>query len=127
MKRPLPGAMPIVVTLLEFDSYGRLFMGGQDGFLRMATFATTWDGSSVVAGKMRVIALLRQQLRQPPLPILSLDISEDLEMVATSHANGNVCMYSTGNHGNTTDMSIGSGNRPKKYTGLQYNALEVVI
>jgi len=114
LKRPLPGTMPIVVTSLEFDSYGRLFMGGQDGFLRMATFATTHDGSSsVVVGEMRgtVIASPRHGLRQPPSPILSLDISEELEMVATSHANGTVCIYSIGGiHGDATDMSIGGGN-----------------
>ena len=36
LKRPLPGVTPILITSLKFDSLGRLFMGGQDGFLRMA-------------------------------------------------------------------------------------------
>lgn len=92
LKRPLPGVTPILVTTLEFDSLGRLFMGGQDGFLRMVTFS---NDVSEFDMKVTLLSSPRQQLQQSPSPILSLDICEELDMVATAHANGNVCVYST--------------------------------
>jgi len=94
LKRPLPGVTPILVTCLKFDSLGRLFMGGQDGFLRMVTFADDVDEMQVtLVSSPRQQQL--QQLQQLPSPVLSLDISEELEMVATAHANGNICVHST--------------------------------
>eukprot|EP00584_Thalassiosira_punctigera_P022092 CAMPEP_0172553884 /NCGR_PEP_ID=MMETSP1067-20121228/52227_1 /TAXON_ID=265564 ORGANISM="Thalassiosira punctigera, Strain Tpunct2005C2" /NCGR_SAMPLE_ID=MMETSP1067 /ASSEMBLY_ACC=CAM_ASM_000444 /LENGTH=559 /DNA_ID=CAMNT_0013342147 /DNA_START=109 /DNA_END=1788 /DNA_ORIENTATION=- len=102
LKRPLPGVTPVLVTCLEFDSLGQLYIGGQDGFLRMVTFlqdfALTDDpGSNANEMQVTVISSPRQQMQRSP--VLSLDISEDLEMVATAHANGNVCIHSIHQHG----------------------------
>ena len=36
----------------------------------------------------------QQQLQRPPSAILSLDISEELHMIATAHVKGNICVYS---------------------------------
>lgn len=107
LKRPLPGVTPILVTCLEFDSLGRLFMGGQDGFLRMVTFTASSNYDDVMQVTLISSSHLNEQLKQqPPSPILSLDVSEELDMVATAHANGNVCMYSISSpsdHGDERD------------------------
>ena len=101
-----------VVTCLKFDSLGRrLFAGGGDGRLRVVTF----DGDiSDVEKSIRTTLIptrtssssrtsssflwrLKQGNTPPPSnlsPILSLDMTEALGMVATAHANGNVQVYS---------------------------------
>lgn len=93
LKRPLPGVRPILVTCLKFDSLGRLFMGGQDGFLRMVTFELKNEDQTMKMDES-VISSPKQHLKQPPSSILSLDVSEELDMVASAHVNGNVCVYS---------------------------------
>ena len=101
-----------VVTCLKFDSLGRrLFAGGGDGRLRVVTF----DGDiSDIEKSIRTTLIptrassssrtsssflwrLKQGNTPPPSnlsPILSLDMTEALGMVATAHANGNVQVYS---------------------------------
>lgn len=107
--RPLPGTTPTIVTSVEFNSLGKLFVGGSDGYLRMITFPVNFFGMDYEEMKLGVenitVAAIpsskqKQQKeeekvqQQPPSPILSLDVCEELEMVATAHANGNVCIYS---------------------------------
>jgi len=97
LKRPLPGVTPVLVTCLEFDSFGRLYVGGQDGFLRMVTFApdfglTNDPGTNADEMRVAIVSSPRHQMQRSP--VLSLDVSEELEMVATAHANGNVCVHS---------------------------------
>jgi len=107
LDRPLPGARPSLVTCIEFDSLGRLFLGGQDGLLRMVTFDEDFSpagGSNDGWNEMMQVKVVTSQkeLQQEPLsPILSLDISEELDMVATAHADGNVRVYSM-NHADST-------------------------
>ena len=40
------------------------------------------------------VAVVPHSLDEPLSPILSLDVSESLDMVVTAHANGNVCLHS---------------------------------
>jgi WD40 repeat protein len=96
-----------VVTCLRFDSLGRrLYAGGADGRLTILTFENTVD---IVEGilKTRIPSLLsssshsrRSERGQSPTqsltlsPILSLDVSEALDMLATANANGDVRVYS---------------------------------
>jgi len=88
LKRPLPGVTPTVITCLKFDSVGRLYMGGNDGLLRMVSFDND-DGGEDIEMNVKVISTAEQVIS----PILSLDICEDLDMVASAHANGNICIY----------------------------------
>ena len=108
--RPLPGAIPILVTCLKFDSMGRLYIGGNDGFLRMVTFPEEYFGGVVDSGggatsgrkqgrKEMQVTVLNASTGTTPSPILSLDISEDVTSlddvwIVTSHAHGNVCVHS---------------------------------
>ncbi|KAL7548378.1 hypothetical protein ACHAWF_011671 [Thalassiosira exigua] len=101
LKRPLPGVTPVLATCLAFDASGRLHVGGQDGLLRIVSFEEDYaldsGGGGEVELKMQVaLVSSSQQLRslRPPSPVLALDVSEELEMVATAHANGNVCIFS---------------------------------
>ena len=96
-----------VVTCLRFDSLGRrLYAAGSDGRLTILTFENTVD---IVEGIRKTMIppwlssssySRRSERRQSsPLslavsPILSLDVSEALDMLATAHANGDVRIYS---------------------------------
>ena len=104
LRRPLPGVTPTLVTCLKFDSTGRLFMGGADGLLMMAEFADDAQNMEVA-----VISSPKQlEYGQAPSSVLSLDVSEELDMVASAHANGNVCVYSTTYHDNEGKSSTSS-------------------
>ncbi|KAL7488264.1 hypothetical protein ACHAW6_013836 [Cyclotella cf. meneghiniana] len=95
--RPMPGALPVIVTCMKFDSIGRLYLGGSDGFLRIVSFPEdyTLRDADLNSKDLKVTTIPPStQEGHPPSPILSLDISEQLEMVVTAHANGNVCVYS---------------------------------
>lgn len=94
--RPMPGALSIVVTCMKFDSVGRLYLGGSDGFLRIATFPQDFIVEDVVDLNLQDVdvRVVPDWLTESPSPILSLDMSEELEMVVTAHANGNVCLHS---------------------------------
>merc|ERR1712174_182109 len=95
--RPMPGALPIIVTCMKFDSIGRLYLGGSDGFLRIVTspddFILSYDTLDSKEIDVTIIPPSAKQ-EQPPSPILSLDVSEELDMVVTACVNGNVCVYS---------------------------------
>jgi len=84
----IPGVTPVVITCLKFDSVGRLYMGGNDGLLRMVSFGNN-DGGEDIEMNVKVISTAEQVIS----PILSLDICEDLDMVASAHANGNIFIY----------------------------------
>ena len=102
-----------VVTCLRFDSLGRrLFAGGGDGRLRVVTFdrdipdvqrsmrTTLIPSRSSPSPRTSSSFLWRlkqgntQSTTSNLSPILSLDVTEELGMVATAHANGNVQVYS---------------------------------
>ncbi len=111
----VPAVMPnnILVTCLKFDSLGRLYMGGQDGYLRTidlnSSINTDANQIDFDAVHVKPLSNLRHHERNSNLPlssILSLDISEELDMVATAHANGNVCIYSlnSDNYGNDSNF-----------------------
>lgn len=88
--RKMPGALPIVVTCIKFDSTGRLYIGCSDGFLRIVTFSESFLANNSPLDEMEVLVI------PPPIqpyPILSLDISEELSMVVVAYASGNVCVY----------------------------------
>ncbi|KAK1736896.1 WD40 repeat domain-containing protein [Skeletonema marinoi] len=98
--RPLPGTTPTIVTSVRFNSLGQLFVGGNDGYLRMITFPNDFFGMDFEEMKSEVdnmtVTIIKEEekVQQPPSPILSFDVCEELETVATAHANGNVCFYS---------------------------------
>ncbi|KAL7466624.1 hypothetical protein ACHAXS_006917, partial [Conticribra weissflogii] len=110
LARPLPGTVPTLVTSLKFDSLGRLFLGGADGYLRMVTFPEHYfgvsdGGGSSVRDESDVKVAVISSAGSSPSPILSLDVSEDIlsmsTMIATCHANGNVNIHSVSHeHGN---------------------------
>ena len=89
--RPLPGSPPVLVACLRFDPSSRLYLGGRDGILRSATFSGEEDEAQAVRA-----SFLEHVSRRPPSPILSLDMPEALDVVATAHADGSVCVRSTG-------------------------------
>ena len=100
----------ILVTCLKFDSLGRLYMGGEDGHLRMVDLSSgnDVDKEDVNAMQVKLISCLEQKQQQSvPTPtsssILSLGISEELEMVATAHDNGDICIYSLNNDNQLCD------------------------
>ena len=104
----------VIITCLKFDSVGRLYAGGGDGRLRVTIFDN--DNSNKEVG-MRTTLIPSQvnpsssssfsslwKWKQGELdsakylsPILAIDISESLNMIATAHANGDVCVYSLHN------------------------------
>ena len=105
----ITGALPIVVTCMKFDSYGRLYLGCCDGFLRIVTFPQDFvfgDGADLDSQDLHV-TVVPHWSEQAPSPILSLDVSEELEMVVTSHVNGNVCLYSMKEHEDVYNMASG--------------------
>ena len=107
--RLMPGALPIVVTCMKFDSYGRLYLGCSDGFLRIVHFPQDFifgDGIDSVSQDLHV-TVVPNWSDQAPSPILSLDVSEELEMVVTSHVNGNVCLYSMKEQEDVYNMESG--------------------
>jgi hypothetical protein len=107
--RLMPGALPIIVTCMKFDSFGRLYLGGSDGFLRIVTFPQDFifeDAANLNSQDLQV-TVVPHWSDQAPSPILSLDVSEDLEMVVTSHANGNVCVYSMKEHEDVYNIASG--------------------
>jgi len=107
--RLMPGALPIVVTCMKFDSYGRLYLGCSDGFLRIVHFPQDFifgDGIDLVSQDLHV-TVVPNWSDQAPSPILSLDVSEELEMVVTSHVNGNVCLYSMKEQEDVYNMESG--------------------
>jgi len=56
-------------------------------------FGLTNDpGTNADEMRVAIVSSPRQQMQRSP--VLSLDVSEELEMVATAHANGNVCIHS---------------------------------
>jgi len=104
----VPGVRPTLITSLKFDSFGRLFLGGEDGLLRMATFPETLNGTlNDNAVEVTILSTTSSMKQQTPSPILSLDISDELDMVATAHSNGNSCLHSVDDDGNK-DSLIGS-------------------
>ena len=100
LARPLPGSPPVLVTCLQFDPSGRLYLGGRDGILRSVTFS----GEEGKAQAVRASSL-EHVFRRPPSPILLLDVSEELDVVATAHANGSVCVSSVG-QGHDREQSL---------------------
>ena len=74
----MPVALPIIVTCMKFDSAGRLYLGGSDGFLRIVTFPEKFmlRGALLEPEDIDVrIINSSKQGEQLPSPILSLDIS----------------------------------------------------
>jgi len=123
LARPLPGTVPTLVTSLKFDSLGRLFAGGADGYLRMVTFPERYfgvgDGMGNLEDESDVKVTVISSTGSNPSPILSLDISEDMlpmsTMIATCHANGNVIIHSVSHELGNEDgggaiTSLGSWN-----------------
>jgi len=111
LRRPLPGTTPVLIPCLKFDSVGRLYMGGQDGLLRIVD----GDYESSDEMKVTVVSSTKQKEQQQQLsPILSLDVCEELDMVACAHANGNICIYSinhlNGEEGEDEDSLLGIWN-----------------
>ncbi|KAL7495353.1 hypothetical protein ACHAWT_004508 [Skeletonema menzelii] len=107
--RLMPGALPIVVTCMKFDSYGRLYLGCSDGFLRIVSFPQDFifgDDFDLNPQDLHV-TVVPHWSDQAPSPILSLDVSEELEMVVTSHVNGNACLYSMKEHEDVYNMASG--------------------
>ena len=95
--RRMPGALPVIVTCMKFDSLGRLYLGCSDGFLRIVSFPMGLISAEDGLGSedLDVTIIHPNENREgPPSPILSLDISEELGMIATAHTNGDVCIYS---------------------------------
>ncbi|KAL3815262.1 hypothetical protein ACHAXA_002798 [Cyclostephanos tholiformis] len=108
-----------VVTCLRFDSLGRrLYAGGGDGRLTILTFEKEDD---IVGGmrKMQIPSWMSSSLysrrskkgKASPQswsasPILSLDYSEALGMLATAHANGDVRVYSLDANDERFDDSV---------------------
>ena len=104
----------VIITCLKFDSVGRLYAGGGDGRLRVTIFDN--DNSNKEVG-MRTTLIPSQvnpsssssfsslwKWKQGELdsakylsPILAIDISESLNLIATAHANGDLCVYSLHN------------------------------
>lgn len=80
----------ILVTCLKFDAFGRLYMGGQDGYLRMVNVNNLSSNEQFDLDAMQDVKLLSSSSSS----ILSLDISEELDMVATAHVNGDICIHS---------------------------------
>ncbi|KAL3779239.1 hypothetical protein HJC23_010886 [Cyclotella cryptica] len=106
--RPMPGALPVIVTCMKFDSIGRLYLGGSDGFLRIVSFPEDYIlGEAYLDSKDLKVTIISPSTQdgRPPSPILSLDISEQLEMVVTAHGNGNVCLYSVKEEDNRYSLS----------------------
>jgi hypothetical protein len=93
--RRMPGALPIIITCMKFDSLGRLYLGGSDGFLRIVSLPQTFlfGGSPLDSGDVQVTIVPSSTQRQPS-PILSLDLSEHLGMAVTAHASGDAYLYS---------------------------------
>lgn len=94
--RPMPGALPIVVTCMKFDSVGRLYLGCGDGFLRIVTFPQDFIfGDNIDLNSQELdVTVVPYWSDDSPSPILSLDVSEESDMVVTAHVNGNVCLFS---------------------------------
>mmetsp|Transcript_26121 Transcript_26121/g.62074 ORF Transcript_26121/g.62074 Transcript_26121/m.62074 type:complete len:532 (+) Transcript_26121:258-1853(+) len=91
LQRPLPGVRPTLITCMKFDSAGRLYLGGQDGLLRVVTFPETFNGNVM---EVRVLSAWSSvKSTECTSAILGLDLSEDLDLVATAHANGNACLH----------------------------------
>ena len=114
LTRLMPGALPIVVTSMKFDSFGRLYLGGSDGFLRIVHFPQQFvfgDDVELNSQDLHVTVVPNWSDEAPPSPILSLDVSEDLEMVVTSHANGNVVLYSMKEHEDVYNVVSGRRER----------------
>ncbi len=78
----------ILVTCLKFDTVGRLYVGGQDGYLRML------DVNSSTSNEQSDVMQEVKLLSSSSSSILSLDISEELDMVAMAHVNGDICIHS---------------------------------
>lgn len=91
--RRMPGALPVIVTSMKFDSLGRLFLGCSDGYLRIVTFPDKYTTSTYIDLDVDV-ELVHPTSEQQPCSILALDISETLNMVVTAHSNGDACVYS---------------------------------
>jgi len=106
LQRPLPGVRPTLITCMKFDSAGRLYLGGQDGLLRVVTFPETFNGNVM---EVRVLSAWSSvKSTESTSAILGLDISEDLDLVATAHANGNACLH-TVSDGSTLERKRGGG------------------
>eukprot|EP00985_Skeletonema_marinoi_P012936 scaffold6344_cov80-Skeletonema_marinoi.AAC.1 len=77
--RPLPGTTPTIVTSVRFNSLGQLFVGGNDGYLRMITFPNDFFGMDFEEMKSEVdnmtVTIIKEEekVQQPPSPILSFD------------------------------------------------------
>jgi hypothetical protein len=87
----------IVVTCTKFDSDGKLYLGGSDGILRVVTFPPDFlnvDDVNLMNAQDLEVTVVPHSLDEPVSPILSLDVSESLDMAVTAHANGNVCLHS---------------------------------
>ena len=93
--RKMPGALPIIATCMKFDLAGRLYVGSSDGLLRIVTFSKSFITSDAELDpneiQVTVIPMMRERQQSP---ILALDISEDLGLVATAHSSGDACVHS---------------------------------
>ena len=95
--RRMPGALPVIVTCMKFDSLGRLYLGCSDGFLRIVSFPLAFitAEAGLDSEELDVTIIHPNEKRAgSPSPILSLDVSEELGMIATAHTSGDVCIYS---------------------------------
>lgn len=89
--------LSIVVPCTKFDSDGKLYIGGSDGILRVVTFPPDFlnvDDVNLMNAQDLEVTVVPHSLDESVSPILSLDVSESLDMVVTAHANGNVCLHS---------------------------------
>ena len=93
--RKMPGTLPIIATCMKFDLAGRLYVGSSDGLLRIVTFSKSFITSDAELDpneiQVTVIPMMRERQQSP---ILALDISEDLGLVATAHSSGDACVHS---------------------------------
>ena len=103
----------ILVTCLKFDSLGRLYMGGRDGYLRKIDLSgsITTDDNQIDFETVHVKPLSnlrrhKSNSNPPSSSILSLDISEELDMIATAHTNGNICIYSLNSDNDGNDANL---------------------
>ncbi|KAL7426317.1 LOW QUALITY PROTEIN: hypothetical protein ACHAXH_000315 [Discostella pseudostelligera] len=127
----------ILVTCLKFDAFGQLHMGGQDGCLRMANVNNLSSNEQFDYDAMQEVKLLSSSSSS----VLSLAISEELDMVTTGHINGDICIYSLNSDNDCNDAHllgvwnpfrgtntqsvafISSGEQQQNDTGVQNNSI----
>lgn len=92
--RKMPGALPVIATCMKFDLAGRLYVGSSDGLLRIVTFPNSFIASDAALDPNEIQVAVIPMCERQQSPILALDISEDLGMVATAHASGDASVHS---------------------------------